>query len=172
VRFARRSEQNSHAIVSLARALFLLTEAAALRAAAPDEYGTLFSLRKHRLLTEFRLVTDHLLACYENSWTVSHEGDMAKSKPHNVIALRPVTRAGRKPNAEYRTREHLTQGEMTKLLAALKANRWGYRDGLIGLLIYRHGLRVSELCDLRWAPAHRYRPQAKGQSRLNALFAA
>jgi integrase len=35
-------------------------------------------------------------------------------------------------------------------LAALKRNRQGHRDWLIGLLIYRHGLRVSEACDLRW----------------------
>ncbi len=33
--------------------------------------------------------------------------------------------------------------------AALK-DRYGQRDWLIGLLIYRHGLRVSEACDLRW----------------------
>jgi len=33
---------------------------------------------------------------------------------------------------------------------ALKRKRHGQRDGLIGLLIYRHGLRVSEACDLRW----------------------
>ena len=26
----------------------------------------------------------------------------------------------------------------------------GHRDWLIGLVIYRHGLRVSEVCDLRW----------------------
>ena len=39
---------------------------------------------------------------------------------------------------------------MTKLLAALKQNRHGQRDWLIGLLVYRHGLRVSEACDLRW----------------------
>jgi len=39
---------------------------------------------------------------------------------------------------------------MDRLLAALKANRHGHRDWLIGLLIYRHGLRVSEACDLRW----------------------
>ena len=61
--------------------------------------------------------------------------------------MRPV---GRKANADYRTREHLTEGEVDKLLAALKANRYGDRDWLIGLLIYRHGLRVSEACDLRW----------------------
>jgi site-specific recombinase XerD len=61
--------------------------------------------------------------------------------------MRPVTR---KPNRSYRTREHLTESEMNKLLTALKQNRHGHRDWLIGLLIYRHGLRVSEACDLRW----------------------
>ena len=39
---------------------------------------------------------------------------------------------------------------MNKLLAALKGNRHGHRDWLIGLVIYRHGLRVSEAGDLRW----------------------
>jgi integrase len=38
---------------------------------------------------------------------------------------------------------------MDKLLAALKRNRRGHRNWLIGLIIYRHGLRVSETCDLR-----------------------
>jgi hypothetical protein len=57
------------------------------------------------------------------------------------IDMRPV---GRKANKAYRTREHLTESEMTKLLAALKSNRHGHRDWLIGLVIYRHGLRVSE----------------------------
>src|SRR5580704_6802613 len=58
--------------------------------------------------------------------------------------------SGRKANEAYRVREHLTEAEMTKLLAALKRHRHGHRDWLIGLLIYRHGLRVSEACDLRW----------------------
>ena len=57
---------------------------------------------------------------------------------------------GRRGNDAYRIREHLTEAEMNKLLAALKRNRHGHRDWLIGLLIYRHGLRVSEACDLRW----------------------
>jgi type 1 fimbriae regulatory protein FimB/type 1 fimbriae regulatory protein FimE len=53
-------------------------------------------------------------------------------------------------NDAYRVREHLTEAEMDKLLAVLKRNRHGHRDWLIGLTIYRHGLRVSEACDLRW----------------------
>jgi site-specific recombinase XerD len=57
---------------------------------------------------------------------------------------------GRRGNDAYRIREHLTEAEMEKLLAALKVNRHGHRDWLIGLVIYRHGLRVSEACDLRW----------------------
>jgi hypothetical protein len=39
---------------------------------------------------------------------------------------------------------------MDKLLATLKGNRHGHRDWLVGLIIYRHGLRVSEACDSRW----------------------
>ena len=57
---------------------------------------------------------------------------------------------GRRGNDAYRVREHLTEAEMDKLLATLKRSRHGHRDWLIGLVIYRHGLRVSEACDLRW----------------------
>ena len=57
---------------------------------------------------------------------------------------------GRKKNTAYRVHEHLTEAQMAKLLTALKRNRHGHRDWLIGLLIYRPGLRVSEACDLRW----------------------
>ena len=56
--------------------------------------------------------------------------------------LRPVT-TPRKPNAAYRVREHLSEAEMDTLLAALRRNRHGHRDWLVGLMIYRHGLRVS-----------------------------
>jgi site-specific recombinase XerD len=67
-----------------------------------------------------------------------------------TIEMRPVASKGRKTNEDYRVREHLTEAEVDKLLGALKRNRHGHRDWLIGLLIYRHGLRVSEACDLRW----------------------
>jgi len=66
------------------------------------------------------------------------------------INLRTVSNQGRRPNIAYRVREHLTEAEIDKLLVVLKQNRHGHRDWLIGLLIYRHGLRVSEACDLRW----------------------
>jgi site-specific recombinase XerD len=57
---------------------------------------------------------------------------------------------GRQKNAAYRVREHLTEDELDRLLTALKRNRHGQRDWLIGLLTFRHGLRASEACDLRW----------------------
>ena len=49
-----------------------------------------------------------------------------------------------------RTREHLTEAEVEQLIDAAKANRWGHRDATMILVAYRHGLRVSELVDLRW----------------------
>ncbi len=57
---------------------------------------------------------------------------------------------GRLPNEAYRTREHLTENEVFKLLVAAKKNCWGNRDATMILVAYRHGLRVSELVDLRW----------------------
>jgi integrase len=56
----------------------------------------------------------------------------------------------RRPNAELRTREHLTPGEVEALVEAAKANRHGHRDATMILLAFRHGLRAAELCDLRW----------------------
>ena len=56
----------------------------------------------------------------------------------------------RRPNAELRTREYLTEGEVERLLAAAKGNRWGHRDATMVLVAYRHGLRAAELVDLRW----------------------
>jgi type 1 fimbriae regulatory protein FimB/type 1 fimbriae regulatory protein FimE len=56
----------------------------------------------------------------------------------------------RRPNAELRTREHLTEAEVARLVKAAKDNRWGDRDATMILVAYRHGLRASELVDLRW----------------------
>jgi integrase len=59
----------------------------------------------------------------------------------------------RLPNAELRTREYLTEGEVERLMEAAKSHRWGHRDATMILVAYRHGLRASELVDLRWDQA-------------------
>ena len=56
----------------------------------------------------------------------------------------------RRPNSEFRIREHLTETEVEKLIEAAKSNRWGHRDATMILVAYRHGLRASEIVDLRW----------------------
>ena len=56
----------------------------------------------------------------------------------------------RRPNNKLRSREHLTESEVEKLIGAVKANRHGHRDATMVLVAYRHGLRASEICDLRW----------------------
>jgi integrase len=59
---------------------------------------------------------------------------------------------GRRPNAELRTREHLTAAEVDRLMEAVKDNRQGHRDATMILLAYRHGLRGA-LSPLRGAVA-------------------
>ena len=50
-----------------------------------------------------------------------------------------------------RDREHLTELEVDRLMKAAKGNRRGQRDARMILIGFRHGLRVSELCDLQWS---------------------
>jgi len=56
----------------------------------------------------------------------------------------------RPPNAELRTREHLREAEVERLMDAARKNRWGHRDATMVLMAYRHGFRPAELVDLRW----------------------
>ena len=57
----------------------------------------------------------------------------------------------RVPYAELRSREYLTPAEVDDLQwAAKRLGRHGHRDQTIILLSFTHGLRVSELCGLRW----------------------
>src|SRR6478609_8806205 len=67
-----------------------------------------------------------------------------------AIVKRTVAMPRRKPNAVYRAREHLTGAEVDRLIDAARANRWGHRDAAMILVAFRHGLRSSELVDLRW----------------------
>jgi type 1 fimbriae regulatory protein FimB/type 1 fimbriae regulatory protein FimE len=62
-----------------------------------------------------------------------------------------TVRTGRKPNARLRTREYLTEAEVEQRIKAVSRNRHGQRDATLLLVIFRHGLRTSEACALRWA---------------------
>src|SRR5262245_7644943 len=56
----------------------------------------------------------------------------------------------RRRNGNLRTREYLTEAEVERLMKAATRNRWGHRDSTMILVAFRHGLRASELVDLRW----------------------
>ena len=58
----------------------------------------------------------------------------------------------RLPNSTYRPREYLTENEVERLIdVARKRGRNGARDAAAILLAYRHGLRATELCSLKWS---------------------
>jgi integrase len=56
----------------------------------------------------------------------------------------------RPPNRDLRTREYLTEAEVERLMEIAGRNRHGHRDATMVLMAFRHGLRASELVDLRW----------------------
>src|SRR3954464_10134120 len=74
----------------------------------------------------------------------------ALKRAPSAIVKRTVTMPIRPKNADVRTREYLTDDEVQRLTEAAKANRHGHRDATMLLVAYRHGLRASELTDLRW----------------------
>src|SRR5262245_42206715 len=54
-------------------------------------------------------------------------------------------------NAARRTREFLTEQEVNRLRQAARLQgRHGHRDDTLMLMMFRHGLRVSEIMALRW----------------------
>jgi integrase len=78
----------------------------------------------------------------------------AMNKSHLIVVAPSIKKRAvgptRRPNRELRSREHLTEIEVGRLIAAAKNNRHGHRDATMLLVGYRHGLRASEICDLRW----------------------
>ena len=76
---------------------------------------------------------------------------MAKT---NLKLLTPATKnravtPRRRPNSDFRSREHLTESEVGKLIEAAKDNRYGHRDAtmILWLTGMGCGLRRSATCD-------------------------
>jgi len=90
--------------------------------------------------------------------------------PKNTADTRKPESFKRLKNSELREREHLLPDEVERLIQAAKSvGRHGLRDSLLILVGYHHGLRVSELTDLRWSDldfksAHLYVRRLKGSN--------
>jgi hypothetical protein len=81
---------------------------------------------------------------------VAHAGRAGPESNPRVVVNGKVT-PPRQRNGDVRTREHLTPGEVDRLMgAAGRLGRHSHRDATLVLLAYRHGLRVSVLVALRW----------------------
>ena len=89
---------------------------------------------------------------YPNSHQAGNAKRMAKRHLRLVTsaAVNRTVRPKRPPNADLRTREYLTEAEVERLMNAARRNCWGHRDATMVLVAYRHGLRSSEVADLRW----------------------
>ena len=53
------------------------------------------------------------------------------------------------PAVDAADKNYLAEAEMTKFMSAARKGRHGIRDYCLMLMYYRHGLRVSELVDIR-----------------------
>jgi type 1 fimbriae regulatory protein FimB/type 1 fimbriae regulatory protein FimE len=63
----------------------------------------------------------------------------------------PRTTPTRQKNTQYRSREYLTLAEVNKIIkAAGTRGRHKERDHTLLLVMFRHGLRASEACNLKW----------------------
>jgi integrase len=91
--------------------------------------------------------------CFIETVSLEELGEMAMNtivENSTPTTVKGTVQRGRLPNDAYRTRESLTEREVERLMKAASQSRYGHRNATMILLAYRHGLRASELCSLRW----------------------
>jgi type 1 fimbriae regulatory protein FimB len=76
---------------------------------------------------------------------------MKKKPPNRRKVQSKAQKASSAPTTDghERAKDFLNDSEMDRLFAAAKKGRHGIRDHLLMLMMYRHGLRVSEVTALR-----------------------
>src|SRR3981081_4042031 len=76
---------------------------------------------------------------------------MKKRSPTGRNVPSKAQKASQAPTTDghERAKDFLNDSEMNRLLEAAKKGRHGIRDHLLMLMMYRHGLRVSEVAALR-----------------------
>ena len=88
-----------------------------------------------------------LIATHRRLLQLSFWGKIKHNHPMNKKHTPPT-----KPkNTDRRPREHLSHKEVDELIKAAKIGRHAHRNATLILIAYRHGLRVSELINLKWA---------------------
>jgi site-specific recombinase XerD len=82
-------------------------------------------------------------------WRGFFAGRQRVVKRRNVKSGAAGSAAGHTTDAHERRKNFLTEPEVERLLEGAKRGRHGVRDHLLLLMMYRHGLRVSEAIRLR-----------------------
>lgn len=76
------------------------------------------------------------------------KGDFRKAK---TTEMQKVYGGSRKANDELRGKRHLTKSEIDRICKAIrKGSRHPDRDELMVLVAFYHGLRISELLNIKW----------------------
>lgn len=74
---------------------------------------------------------------------------MPAAPKHRNVKSRPQVAQDATTDAHERRKDYLTQAELESFLIAARGGRHGTRDHAMAFMTARHGLRVSELIDLR-----------------------